>query len=61
MARVMIECPQTGRMVYTGLNLSWNTFEIYKIGESCIECPYCGEVHVWTRPDAVLDEVGGEA
>ena len=60
MARVMIECPKTGRMIYTGLNLSWTTFETYEIGESCIKCAHCGEVHEWTRSDAMLDEVGGE-
>lgn len=61
MARVMIECPKTGRAIYTGLNLSWTTFESYEIGESRIKCAHCGEIHVWTRSDAMLDEAGGEA
>ncbi len=61
MARVMIECPKTGRAIYTGLNLSWTTFESYEFGESCIKCAHCGEIHVWTRSDTMLDEAGGEA
>lgn len=32
MPRVMIECPDTGKQVYTGINLNWETFESYKFG-----------------------------
>lgn len=60
MARVMIECPNTGKMIYTGMNLNWSTFESTFIGEACIRCPKCGEVHEWRREDVFMDEVGGE-
>jgi hypothetical protein len=55
---VLIECPATHKMVYTGVNLNWNSFEATKIGEQSVPCPRCGEVHRWTRADAIIDEVG---
>ncbi|MBI1180475.1 MAG: hypothetical protein GC201_07935 [Alphaproteobacteria bacterium] len=58
MPRVMIECPETHRMIYTGVNLNWNSFEGAKIGEQTVPCPACGAVHRWTRADATIDEVG---
>ncbi len=59
MARVLITCPETGKPIYTGLNLEWDTFESTRIGERTIECRECGKVHVWQRADADLDEDGG--
>lgn len=59
MPRVLIECPETHKLIYTGLNMNWSTFESTKIGEQTYpRCPECGEQHVWTRRDAVLDEIG---
>ena len=59
MPRVMIECPETKKEVYTGINLNWETFDSYRFGERKLPCPVCGKEHEWTRADAVLDEAGG--
>ncbi len=54
----MITCPETGKPIYTHLNLDWETFESTRIGERTIECVECGKVHRWRRWDADLDEDG---
>jgi len=59
MPRVLIECPATGKMIYTGINLNWQTFDSYRIGEQSVPCPKCGATHIWGRVDAELDESGG--
>ncbi len=59
MARVMINCPETGRPIYTHMNFDWLEFDSVTIGTKSVECPECGKVHEWTRHDAYLDEEGG--
>jgi len=57
----MIECPETGEPVYTGMTFDWPSFENVKIGEKSIRCSHCGDEHIWKRPDAYLEEDGGGA
>ena len=57
--RVMIECPETRKEIYTGINLNWETFESYRIGTRNLSCPKCGKDHEWSRSDAIVDEIGG--
>ena len=61
MARVMINCPETGESVFTGMTFDWPTFENIKIGERIILCSSCGDEHKWKRPDARLEEDGAGA
>ena len=61
MARVMINCPETGVSVYTGMTFDWPTFENIKIGERIILCSSCGDEHKWKRRDARLEEDGAGA
>ncbi len=61
MARVMIRCPESDKPVYTGLNFEWPCFDSVQLGEKSIRCRECGEVHLWRRTDAYLDDDGGEA
>ena len=61
MARVMINCPETGEPVYTGMTFDWPSFETVKIGEKSVRCSACGDEHTWKRPDAYLEEDGGGA
>ncbi|NQU62049.1 MAG: hypothetical protein HQ512_13035 [Rhodospirillales bacterium] len=61
MARVMIECPETGEPVFTGMTFDWPSFENVKIGEKSVRCSVCGDEHFWKRPDAYLEEDGGGA
>ena len=61
MARVMIDCTETGESVYTGMTFDWSTFENVKIGERLVRCSSCGDEHTWKRPDAHLEEDGAGA
>jgi hypothetical protein len=58
MSRAMIRCPETGRMVYTGMDIDWDGLEAARfVGES-MSCPRCGTVHAWNETDITLDEDG---
>ena len=61
MARVMIECPQTHKPVYTGNNFTWMEFDSLALGEHELRCPECGQVHRWNKSEAYLVADGGEA
>lgn len=50
----MVNCPESGKQVYAGLNLDWSALEALGEEEHSFHCPYCGETHSWTRKDADL-------
>jgi hypothetical protein len=59
MPRVLIECPETHRMIYTGVNLNWNSFEAARFdARDSFACPRCGHTHAWSHADATVDEDG---
>ena len=58
--QLLIDCPETGRPVYTGLNLDWFAFESTDLAETTLQCPECGGRHVWSKADAYLRADGGE-
>lgn len=58
MARVMIDCPETGKPVYTGLNFEESDWDAVPVGTRRVECPRCGGIHEWGRTDAYLDDDG---
>ncbi|MFL5583572.1 MAG: hypothetical protein ACJ78K_01800, partial [Gemmatimonadaceae bacterium] len=51
--RILIKCPNTGKMIYTGYSMDPQTFEASPIEEmDPIECPACHQTHRWTKRDA---------
>ena len=51
--RILIKCPTTGKMIYTGFSMDPETFEASPIEEMYpIECPACHQTHRWTKRDA---------
>ncbi len=58
MARVMIDCPETGKAIYTHMNFEWIGYDSVQIGTKSVPCPVCGKVHEWTRDDSYLEEDG---
>ena len=54
MPQVMIQCPATGKDVYTGLNFAWSTLDWEPLGELSFTCSACGAAHTWTKDDAIL-------
>jgi len=54
MAKVMIKCPTTGKLVPTGVEMDQASFETAQLADNGIRCPACGESHVWNKEDAQL-------
>jgi hypothetical protein len=52
--RVVIRCPATGTVVSTVMRLRPSAFEALT-GEHRFRCERCGEIHVWGRQDAWLE------
>lgn len=56
MNRIMIKCPKTGKLVYTGFAMDAATFEMLPIEEQDpIQCPACRGMHRWKKRDAILE------
>lgn len=55
MARVMIQCPKTGRAVFTGIAMNAASFESSTLLRNTLRCPACGEDHTWDKKDAHLE------
>lgn len=54
MAVVMINCPQTGVAVSTGIETDQTTFERLPDAEVRLLCPRCGQTHIWRKANATL-------
>jgi hypothetical protein len=51
--RIVIKCPTTGKMIYTGFSMDPQTFEASPIEEmDPIVCPACHQTHKWSKKDA---------
>lgn len=55
-ARVLIQCPETGETVGTVLRLRPSAFEALT-GEHGFRCARCGLIHNWRKEDAWLEKV----
>ncbi|MDQ6770551.1 MAG: hypothetical protein M3Z54_11260 [Gemmatimonadota bacterium] len=56
MNRIMIKCPKTGKMIYTGFAMDAETFAISPIeDQDPIQCPECHQLHRWKKRDAILE------
>jgi hypothetical protein len=55
-AAVMIRCPRTGLAVSTAIETEPSVFKRLPQVQSRMNCPICGEVHVWTAREAWLAE-----
>ena len=55
--RVMIKCPTTGNLVWTGAVISGPTFHAHDPEYGGFNCSACAQVHSWTREQAIVHEV----
>jgi hypothetical protein len=54
--RILIKCPTTGKLIYTGFAMDIQTFEASPIEEmDPVECPACHQTHRWRKRDAILE------
>ena len=53
---VVIECPNTGRALRTGLELSeLGAFDFVGLMPESLPCQHCSQTHVWTKRDAWVE------
>ena len=56
MNRIVIKCPTTGKMIYTGYSMDPVTFGAIPIEQmDPIECPACHRMHRWGKEDALFE------
>ena len=56
MNQIVIKCPITGKLVYTGFAMDQQTFTALPIEEmDPIECPACHQLHRWAKKDALFE------
>lgn len=61
MAKLIIDCPNTGKPVSTGMDLPKSTFESTTLENNTTDCPHpdCPEdTHTWNKEDAYLEGEG---
>lgn len=57
MAKVMIKCPETGKLVFTGVLADKAMLEkIYIRQNKMARCSACGKEHLWQKEQAVLQD-----
>jgi endogenous inhibitor of DNA gyrase (YacG/DUF329 family) len=56
----MIQCPQTGKPVFTGVQMSRGSFQHAKLEGNDVPCPHCGATHAWSMKNAFLEEDAGD-
>ena len=58
MPRVMIKCPKTKKLVPTGFGMDKASFNnpTNILRSNTFRCPECGENHIWSKSDAVLED-----
>jgi hypothetical protein len=54
MGVLIIACPRTNKPVDTGLSMPIEMFEAFDMPDNEVECPHCGETHVWSKEDAII-------
>lgn len=58
MPKIMINCPNTGKPVFTGMIMDRQSFEqdSKAFSQTGTPCSECGEVHEWSKQDAFLGD-----
>lgn len=56
MSAVMIKCPETGKAVFTGIEMDKRTFENATMSNNTIRCSACRKDHTWDKKDAWIEE-----
>ncbi len=56
MAKILIICPKTKKPTDTGMEMDKQSFDSATLSNNSLNCPDCGETHVWDKVDAHLEE-----
>ncbi|HLH93502.1 MAG TPA: hypothetical protein VKW08_00140 [Xanthobacteraceae bacterium] len=52
LADILVQCPQTGAPVSTGLKTEWVLLKSLPCVAVPLRCPACGQIHKWKPDDA---------
>lgn len=56
MARIMINCPETGKAVAVGMYFDQKSFDLAALSDNTFgPCAECGGSHTWAKKDAFLE------
>jgi hypothetical protein len=56
MSQVVINCPSTHKDIPTGIDLDKAAWDAMKLEQGATQCLWCGELHVWSKQQARLEE-----
>ncbi|MFC7623664.1 hypothetical protein [Microlunatus sp. GCM10028923] len=56
MSQVVINCPSTHKDIPTGIDLDKAAWDSMKLDQGATQCLWCGELHVWSKQQARLEE-----
>ncbi len=59
--RLLLDCPTTGRPVFTGILLAPAAFQAWRPWNAKTLCPHCSRLHPWSRESMSLDETPPDA
>ena len=51
---LLIRCPRTNRLIDTGAATDPRTYESGTFLNNSTGCPYCGEMHTWSKENTLL-------
>jgi hypothetical protein len=54
LSAVMIKCPNTGKLIATGIETDEDSFGRLPDALSRTYCPHCGVEHAWWKREALL-------
>ncbi|WP_152360643.1 hypothetical protein [Microlunatus speluncae] len=60
MSQVVIHCPSTDKDIPTGIDLDKTAWEMMKIDQGATQCLWCGELHVWSKQEARLEDLSAQ-
>ena len=56
MPTILIKCPKTGLSLSTQMGVdSQKDFDSSTFAGNSVNCPHCGQVHVWSKKDAWVE------
>jgi hypothetical protein len=56
MPRLMIMCPDTKKLIPTGLSMDKHSFDASTLEDNTVRCPACGKDHTWSKSDVVFED-----
>jgi hypothetical protein len=60
MSQVVIHCPSTDKDIPTGIDLDKTAWESMKFDQGATQCLWCGELHVWSKQEARLEDLSAQ-